>query len=488
MDFPEIPGYKISRQLGKGGMAVVYLAIQEDFEREIALKIMAKHLLSDASFSERFVREARIVAQLSHPNIVPVYDVGHFEDYHYMAMEYLPLGDLKGKLKKGLTLSEAITIIQSIAHGLDYAHKKNFIHRDIKPENILFRADGSPVISDFGIARDTESETRMTMTGTVIGSPHYMSPEQAEAAPLDRRTDLYSLGIIFYEMLAGTVPFSGESAISISIKHITAAAPPLPDAMADFQEFINIALAKDREERFQTGAELSHALGSLLKNLSDSRANTTLLPRQEMAKSGNAASNKKPAGSRAPKSSRSSRPATPRGAGRQKRNQTPAPNRMETQSSRITKTLIALVILSIAALGGLGFWYYPEIMDKLDYKNESIARDTTAIPSPRQQELLANANKAIQEERYYSPAGNNAQYFLTTLLALSPDLAQANIGIENLFRLYLDKAETAIASQKLDEATNFLNQSSQITFYIQNQELLKEQKELRSLVISMQQQ
>ena len=160
-----------------------------------------------------------------------------------MAMEYLPEGDLKGRLKKGLPLSEGINIIKAIATGLDYAHKKNFIHRDIKPENILFRDDGSPVISDFGIARNTESETRMTMTGTVIGSPHYMSPEQAEAAHLDGRTDLYSLGIIFYEMLSGAVPFSGESAISIGIKHITAQLPPLPAEMREFQEFIDITLS-----------------------------------------------------------------------------------------------------------------------------------------------------------------------------------------------------------------------------------------------------
>lgn len=486
MDFPEIPGYKISGPLGKGGMAVVYLAVQANFERQVALKIMAKHLLSDASFGERFLREARIVAQLSHQNIVPVYDVGQFEDFHYMAMEYLPEGDLKGKLKKGLPLSEGINIIKAIATGLDYAHKKNFIHRDIKPENILFREDGSPVISDFGIARNTESETRMTMTGTVIGSPHYMSPEQAEAAHLDGRTDLYSLGIIFYEMLSGAVPFSGESAISIGIKHITAELPPLPADMAEFQEFIDIALAKDREERFQTGAEFREALEEVSFGLSDVGAGTVVMTREELAMGSSAIGSKSRSGaSRASKASRSSRPPAQRRTGSQSR--LSASRRMEPQPAGMSKTAIALSFVAVASLGAVGAWYYTQVLN--DPYNGPVQVTKSATPlSPKQQELLDNADNAIRDKRYYAPSGENAQYYLTTLLALSPELPEAKAAIENLFRIYLSQAQTAIASRKLGEANNFLNQSSQITFYIQNRKLLDEQRELRSSVIAAQQQ
>lgn len=471
-------------------MAVVYLAMQANFEREVALKIMAKHLLSDASFGERFLREARIVAQLSHQNIVPVFDVGQFEDYHYMAMEYLPEGDLKGKLKKGLPLSEGINIIKAIATGLDYAHKKNFIHRDIKPENILFRDDGSPVISDFGIARNTESETRMTMTGTVIGSPHYMSPEQAEAAHLDGRTDLYSLGIIFYEMLSGAVPFSGESAISIGIKHITAELPLLPPDMAEFQEFIDIALAKDREERFQTGAEFREALEEVSYNLSDAGAGTVVMTREELGMGSSALNSKSRSGargSRSSKASRSSRAPAPRRTGAQ--NRLSASHRIEPQRAGMSKTAIALAVVGVASLAAVGSWYYTQSLNNPGGGSASAFVTQSDTPlSPKQQELLDNADRAIREKRYYTPTGDNAQYYLTTLLALSPNLPEAKVAIENLFRIYLSQAQTAIASRKLDEANNFLNQSSQITFYIQNQKLLNEQRELRSKVIAAQQQ
>lgn len=480
MDLPEIPGYQISKPLGKGGMAVVYLAVQANFERQVALKIMASHLVADASFGERFLREARIVAQLSHQNIVPVYDVGQYQDYHYMAMEYLPGGDLKAKLKKGVTLSEGINIIKAIASGLDYAHRKNFIHRDIKPENILFREEGSPVISDFGIARNTESETRMTMTGTVIGSPHYMSPEQAEAAPLDGRTDLYSLGIILYELLTGAVPFSGESAISIGIKHITAQLPPLPPEMAEFQEFIDTALAKDREDRFQTGAEFRQALEEIAFGLSDTGAATVVVTREEMAMGSSAANSKNRSGARVSRSSKAPRPS--RNTGDPRLSAPPRPPEHTRSTSKVALVLSVLALGSLAAVGG---WYYTTQFSPGDQNTRTVSQP---ILTDKEQALLDNAQQAIQDRRLYSPAGDNAQHYLTTLLALSPDLQEAKQAIENLFRRYLTEAETAITSNRLDEANNYLNQSSQLTFYIQQAALLEQQRQLRTRVIAARQQ
>ncbi|HAU15716.1 MAG TPA: serine/threonine protein kinase, partial [Gammaproteobacteria bacterium] len=185
-----IPGYEIVKEIGKGGMATVYVAVQNSFDRQVALKIMARHLTGDDVFSERFFREARIIASLNHRNIVPVFDVGRAGDHHYLSMEYLPGGDLKQRLKQGMRADEALHVIYEIAMALSYAHSKSYIHRDIKPENILFREDNTVVLTDFGIAKALDtSDCNMTSTGMIVGSPHYMSPEQALARDIDTRSD-----------------------------------------------------------------------------------------------------------------------------------------------------------------------------------------------------------------------------------------------------------------------------------------------------------
>ena len=262
MELPKLPQYDIERQLGSGGMANVYLATDKKFGRKVAVKILASHLKADADFGARFQREARLVAQLNHQHIVPTYDVGEYGDLHYMVMEYLPGGDLRQKLRKGMTLDVSIYIVKAIARALHYAASKGCIHRDIKPENILFREDGCPVVSDFGIARknDDLSQANLTQTGMVIGTPTYMSPEQALGHELDGRSDLYSLGVIFYEMLAGHTPYAGDSAISVAMKHINAEVPALPDHLEHFDAFIRTALAKDPADRFRDGEELIRSL------------------------------------------------------------------------------------------------------------------------------------------------------------------------------------------------------------------------------------
>lgn len=257
---PEIPGFKILKTLGRGGMAQVYLGMQESMDREVAIKVMLPQLLVDPSFGDRFLREARIAAKLAHPHIVAVIDVGVAGDYYYMAMEYHPGGDLKGRIRKGLGHKDAIRIMKEIASALDYANSQGFVHRDIKPDNILFSRSGSAVLSDFGIARAANSGTQLTATGSVVGTPHYMSPEQAQGKPVDGRADLYSLGVMFYQMLVGKVPFEGDSAMSIGIKHIRDPIPQLPDHLAKYQTFLDKLLAKDPDERWQTGADVVRTL------------------------------------------------------------------------------------------------------------------------------------------------------------------------------------------------------------------------------------
>jgi serine/threonine-protein kinase PpkA len=259
----QIPGYRIIRKINQGGMSTVYLAIQISVGRIVALKVMNPSLTSDPAFSERFQREATIVGQLSHPNIVAIYDIGRSEDLNYIAMDYLPGGSVHDKMINGLTGEEALKVTKEIANALDHAHEKGYIHRDIKPENILFRADNSAVLSDFGVAKGIVGVSRMTHVGTVVGTPHYMSPEQARGQPVDSRSDLYSLGVVFFEMLTGALPYQGEDAVTIALKHISAPIPKLPIQYQLYQKLLEKFLAKDPDQRFQTGHEVGVAIDQL---------------------------------------------------------------------------------------------------------------------------------------------------------------------------------------------------------------------------------
>ncbi len=256
----EIPGYEIIRTLGVGGQATVYLAIQKGFDREVALKVMSPALAADPTFGERFIREAKIVAKLAHSRIVTVYDVGESGNFYYLAMEYMRGKELKARISGGLKTKEALTIIAKLAKALHFAHSKGYIHRDVKSENILFDDDDQPILTDFGIAKASNSSTQMTQTGKLIGTPEYMSPEQCRGKKLDGRSDLYSLGIILFEMMTGSVPFTGEDSVSICIKHVTKPVPQLPARLNHLQWIINSLLDKNPNARFQTGHELAEAL------------------------------------------------------------------------------------------------------------------------------------------------------------------------------------------------------------------------------------
>ena len=258
-----INAYKIVRELGKGGMATVYLAIQESFEREVALKVMSPALSADPSFGERFIREAKIVSRLVHPNIVTVYDVGVSNGHHFLSMEYVPGRDLRA-LRAKMSLRDVIGVIKDVALALDFANRKGCVHRDVKPENIMLHDEGGrAVLMDFGIAKLSDVSSGMTQVGTTIGTPHYMSPEQARGKAVDGRSDIYSLGVVFFWLLLGHVPFSADSAVAVGIKHLSAPIPVLPQALMVFQELIDKAMAKKPEQRFQSGRELAEALDRL---------------------------------------------------------------------------------------------------------------------------------------------------------------------------------------------------------------------------------
>ena len=259
-----IPGYKIERELGHGGMSTVYLAEHESLHKKVALKVMEPALAADRSFGERFLREAQTVAQLTHQNILAVYDMGSIEHSYYLVMEYVPGGDLKQRIQQGaLPPEQALAILKQVASALGYAHKKGFVHRDVKPENVLFREDGTAVLADFGIAKALGSGTRMTAVGMSIGTPHYMSPEQARGKEVDGRADLYSLGVVLYEMLTGRVPFDAEDTYAVGLMHISEPAPDLPGNLAALQPLLDRLMAKDPAQRFVDAGELIASIDQL---------------------------------------------------------------------------------------------------------------------------------------------------------------------------------------------------------------------------------
>ena len=274
MSATEIPGYKIIRTLGVGGQATVYLAIQQGFDREVALKVMSPALAADPTFGERFIREAKIVAKLSHKSIVTVYDVGESGNFYYLAMEYLQGGDLKTRIENGIKTRDCLTIIGKLGRALHFAHEKGYIHRDVKSENILFDSDGEPLLTDFGIAKASNSSTQMTQTGKLIGTPEYMSPEQCRGKTVDGRSDLYSLGIILYETLTRQVPYTGEDSVAVCIKHVTKPLPQLPARLKHIQWLLDSLLDKDPSKRFQNGLELAQAVENFEKTGQHNRMTT----------------------------------------------------------------------------------------------------------------------------------------------------------------------------------------------------------------------
>ncbi len=264
--------YKIVRKLGSGGMAEVYLAEDEELGRKVALKMLDERHSRDEQFVERFKREARNAAGLSHPHIVRIYDRGQAEGTYYIAMEYLDGPTLKELLvRKGPTPPlTAIKFAREILSALSEAHKHEIVHRDIKPHNVIVSPDWNVKVTDFGIARSGASQ--MTEAGSIVGTAQYLSPEQARGKPVDQRSDLYSLGIVLYEMLTGKVPFTGDAAVEIAMKHLSAIPEPpsklRPEVSHDLDAVVMRALAKDPADRYSSAEEMDADLARVARGAS----------------------------------------------------------------------------------------------------------------------------------------------------------------------------------------------------------------------------
>lgn len=440
-----IPGYRIEHELGHGGMSTVYLAVQESLHRRVALKVMAPALAADRSFGERFLREARTVAQLTHPNILAAYDIGAAGYSYYMAMEYVPGGDLKQRMRQGaLPPEQALVILKQMAKALGYAHHKGFVHRDVKPENVLFREDGTAVLADFGIAKAVGSGTKMTGTGMTVGTAHYMSPEQAQGRrDLDGRSDLYSLGIVFYEMLTGQVPFDADNTIGIAMQHVQGDLPELPAALSRYQLLLDRLLAKNPVERYADA-------GALIAAIEELQAGGTLertTPKTEILKSVADAN---------------------RGGGSDQ-------NSGNGFGSSGLKWGIGGALLALLLVGGM--WLVQKSSQAVvppggtaSMVTDSSRRETETAEQRRKnladgqevERLLQSGREDLAALRLASPAGNNALEKYEKVLRLEPGNRAAEQGIAAIVGKYLGLCDDAIARGKFDKARSYLDKAAAI--------------------------
>ena len=253
----EVPGYSLIKEIATSNFSSVYLARSERLHRNVVLKTMRRGTSPrEMDDAERFQREYEIISSISHRAIVEIHDFGTLPQHLYLVMEYFPCGDLRDRLCNPLSMEESLFYLRSIAEALRVIHVFGILHRDLKPANVMLRDDNSPVLIDFGLARRAEGDADVTGVGQVLGSPYYMSPEQAQGQRVDARTDLYSLGVMFYEMLTGQKPYVGRTAVAIMEQHNYSPVPTLPPAAASQQALLERLMAKQPSQRFASAEEI----------------------------------------------------------------------------------------------------------------------------------------------------------------------------------------------------------------------------------------
>jgi serine/threonine-protein kinase PpkA len=465
----EIPGYKIEREIGKGGMATVYLAIQESLERSVVLKIMDKvQRATSDDMTQRFVDEGRIVASLHHPNIVTIYDIGLSGDELYISMEYVQGGDLKQRMESHVSPKIALDIVSKIGSALSSAHTHNVIHRDVKPANILFRENGTPLLTDFGIAKQTDYDKDLTSTGIFLGSPNYVSPEQAEGKKVDGRSDIYSLGCIFYEMLTGYKPYHSDSVIDIVIQHKTSPVPTLPEKFFIYQSLLNRMMSKNLDERFASADEMLKSIEKL-QAVEDSGSNE-LVPDFDIT-----------------------------GMTR------------NTDEKKNTKKKSSVILISLLILSAIFFFGLQFVEIKLKSSNvrmdqistnsvlpsatpttTNLAEQTIETIQATPKPVLETGSEPVSEEAQVSeiklppvseqvtralawlgkqsldefkltyPPKDNAYYYFSRLLELQPDNRSAYEGILSIAERYVILAERSLARNEVEKTRTYIEIGLQI--------------------------
>jgi serine/threonine-protein kinase PpkA len=442
----KIPGYRIIRPIAEGGMASVYLAVQESLDRPVVLKLLKK--FTDVYQSARFVNEGRMIASLNHHNIITIYDIGVIGERHYLSMEYVEGGNLEDRILEGIKPAAALDLVEVIGGCLDFLHKKDIIHRDIKPANILFHNDGTPILTDFGVAKQEATDSRLTKDGTALGSPYYISPEQAESKPVDGRADIYSLGIILYEMLTGKKPFQGDSDIQIIISHLSEPVPSLPDGLEQYQELVDRMIAKNPDDRFSSAEEMllyiktfrqSGCQPSRKRNPADFADETRTYSTSRL---GNAF--RQVAGH-------------------------------DTGGMRVAGAMVILLLIALVSLQAT-----PTITLKaqqlLASADPVVPVHMNTIPSQdiapaRHTEYLERARQALRKLRYTKPAYDNAYYYYQLALDESPGNEQALQGIAEIAEIHADLVEWALGLREYGKAREYL--ATGITIDPQNKRLLE---------------
>jgi len=459
-----IPGYELIRELGSGGMANVFLAVQRSLDRRVAIKVMRRNIDELDKFERRFLMEGRTMAKLPHRNIVAVYDIVKTDELTYIAMEFLEGGTLSVKMKEGLSLAEAISVVVQIAQALQFAHDHGIVHRDLKPANIMFRDAYTPVLTDFGIAKQQDATaTRLTQTGMLVGTPTYMSPEQINALEVDGRSDMYSLGVLFYELLTGNPPFTGDTPISVLMAHLTTAAPALPEAFSDFQPVIDQLLAKNRDDRFANLRDFTRALKSVVVGNQKLWARLQADPSQSSSEqlralgfsiSGPASLDPVPP---PPSTQQVQRPRTPVG-------RTPAPpsnnagketvpppsrERPPAKPAGVPKTWLYAAIgagaLLIVLAVGLALW-----PDKPKEPPPTAELDpTTKILI---ESSLREVDRFIDEGKLTSPPGDNAFEYLQAISEKAAQYEGTRKRVVKVASLLKQRASEALAKEDFDSA------------------------------------
>ena len=484
----EIPGFKILKTIGKGGMATVYLAVQESLEREVVLKILNTANTENTDFFERFLNEGKVVASFRHPNIVTVYDIGATDDLLYISMEYVDGGDLKARIGDGVPAEETLDLVVKIADALDMAHRAGTIHRDVKPANILFRADREPLLGDFGIAKQMESDSELTSTGTILGSPFYMSPEQAEGMLVDGRTDIYSLGVIFYEMLTGERPFKGETPVKVILQHLQAPIPTLPENLNVYQPLLEKMLAKDREERFSDAGAL---VGYIKKFRGKGKAAAAAAPSHPVIDT--LVLEPTPGDETQPAAA-----ANLRGERAEQTAPAAARKTIKKSSLRIGKQTFWLSTagLALIAAGWIGAVLYSETLKRssvLTARTQPMRIETPAptpvppsagsrpvtggaVPAPRQRAELTGepvkddvvralawlGNNSLEQGRLTDPPRDNAHYYFSRLLSLDPNSVEGINGFEKIAERYVVLAEKQFANKNFELAEVYVRLGLQV--------------------------
>jgi len=460
----EIPGYKIDREIGKGGMATVYLATQESLGRSVVLKILDKvNSAAVADMTQRFIDEGRIVASLHHPNIVTIFDIGTADDELYISMEYVQGGDLKKRMESHVSPKVALDIIEKIGSALGSAHSHNVIHRDVKPANILFRDEETPLLTDFGIAKQTDTETDLTSTGIFLGSPNYVSPEQADAKKVDGRSDIYSLGCIFYEMLTGYKPHHSDSVIDIVIQHKTSPVPTLPEKFKIYQPLLDRMMAKSLDDRFASAEVMLMSIKKLqaLDNADQ------LTPDFDIT------------GHEAPPDKSS-----------------PSKNKSkltlnvllllsaifffslqyveiklknsETRIDRVsTNSVLPLTAATATTSNNLADQTLETIQTASATQQTQVSEPTVKVVTPPVSEEVLSAlawlgKKSLDEYKLTYPEKDNAYYYFSRLLELQPDNRTAYEGILSIAERYAILAERSLVNNESDKTQTYIEIGLQI--------------------------